>query len=184
MFKRKFKWNSEKILGLSAMGISFITLVIFIYQTNLMRRQNSLSVLPYLQISISDNAAASSYSLALLNHGVGPAIIESVQITYDNKHYNLKEHNDYFIDFLRAAEPTLDSLVSFSSSTTERGMAIPPGASYPVLSVNNSGKDYHLLKFHLEKMLSDGLEYEVIYKNIQDEKWSINNHSEGPVKLD
>ena len=32
------------------------TLIIFIYQTNLIRKQNYLSILPYLSISTSDNS--------------------------------------------------------------------------------------------------------------------------------
>ncbi|MBT8223808.1 MAG: hypothetical protein KJN96_11640, partial [Eudoraea sp.] len=61
MAKRKINWNSDRILGLSAMSISFITLVIFIYQTNLMSKQNYLSILPYLQLSTSNDSENNSF---------------------------------------------------------------------------------------------------------------------------
>ncbi|WP_276391850.1 hypothetical protein [Eudoraea chungangensis] len=184
MGKKKFTWNSDKIVGLSAMGISFITLIIFIYQTNLMSKQNSLSILPYLQIAVSDNGEENSYALSILNHGVGPAIIESVTIAYDGKKYNLKNYNDYFINFLKSENLGLDSLVSYSSSSTEKGMAIPPGSAYGILAVNNSRKEYQLFKSKLEEMLLGGMQYEIIYRSIQDERWFISNHSTGPIKLD
>ncbi|MGB5387768.1 MAG: hypothetical protein WBN20_13370, partial [Eudoraea sp.] len=62
MAKLKFKWNSDKILSLSAMSISVLTLIIFIYQTNLMSKQNYLSILPYVQISISNDTAKNTYT--------------------------------------------------------------------------------------------------------------------------
>ena len=80
--KKGIKWNSERILSLSAMSISIMTLVIFIYQTNLMSKQNDLSILPYLQVSTSNNSEGNSYLLSVQNHGVGPAIIESVKLQY------------------------------------------------------------------------------------------------------
>ena len=65
MAAKKIKWNSERILSLSAMSISFITLIIFIYQTNLMSKQNYLSILPYLQLSTSNDSEGNKYSLSI-----------------------------------------------------------------------------------------------------------------------
>jgi len=73
------------------MSISFLTLIIFIYQTNLMSKQNFLSILPYLQISTSDNKAENTFSLDIKNHGVGPAIIESVIIYYKGEKHDLRD---------------------------------------------------------------------------------------------
>ena len=81
----KFKWSSEKILGLTAMSISFITLIIFIYQTNLMNRQNHISILPYLDMATTENKEENRFELNLRNHGVGPAIIERVTVRYKGK---------------------------------------------------------------------------------------------------
>ena len=75
MGKVKINWNSERILSLSAMSISFITLIIFIYQTNLMSKQNYLSILPYLQLSTSNDIEKNTYTLSIQNYGVGHAII-------------------------------------------------------------------------------------------------------------
>ncbi len=178
------KWNSEKILGISAMSISFITLIIFIYQTNLMSKQNYLSILPYLQVSTSDNKAEHSYSINVLNYGVGPAIIEKATMRYNGKSYLLKDYNDDIFSFLQAIQPALDSVKIFSSATLNRGIAIPANATYNLLHVKNSGKDYDLLTQYLFELEQAGLEYEIEYKSIQNEHWMITTTSDGPIKLD
>lgn len=184
MGKIKFNWNLEKILGISAMSISFITLVIFIYQTNLMSKQNYLSILPYIQVSTSNNPADKSFSLRLLNHGVGPAIIESVTMIYDGKPTDLTAHNNEILPFLISLDPTLDSIQNYSIATLNKGIAIPANSAYSFLEVKNSQKDYNLLTAALVRLEEQGLNYEIVYRSIQNERWMVNNTSDGPVKLD
>ncbi|MEN8788392.1 MAG: hypothetical protein ABF293_12775 [Flavobacteriaceae bacterium] len=184
MTKLRIKWNSDKILSLSAMSISFITLIIFIYQTNLMSKQNALSILPYLQMATSDNPAANAFSLSLKNHGVGPAIIESVNLEYKGKKYDLKDYNDYLFNVLITISPELDSIKSLDTSTLDRGIAIPANSNYLVFSVFDSKEDYDLLTRELNTFIREGLRFEIIYKSIQDERWVIHDDSEGPIKLD
>ncbi|MEL6918174.1 MAG: hypothetical protein AAFO99_10645, partial [Bacteroidota bacterium] len=142
MRKLKMKWNSERILSLSAMGISFITLIIFIYQTNLMSRQNYLSILPYVSISTTENRAEHTFELNLENYGVGPAIIESVTMLYDNKRYDLEDYDNEIYKFLVSKAPELDSLKSVSSSTLNKGMALPINTTYNALAIIKSPSDY------------------------------------------
>jgi hypothetical protein len=35
----------------------------------------------------------------------------------------------------------------------------------------------------LEQLLDEGLEYDIVYKSIQDERWRIHNNTKGPEKL-
>ncbi len=183
MSKLKFKWNSDKIVSLSAMSISVLTLIIFIYQTNLMSKQNYLSILPYVQISTSDDKAQNTFSLDIKNHGVGPAIIESVIIYYKGEKHDLKEYNNYLYDYLKTEMPILDSVNFFSYSTLDKGIAIPANSNYNVLKVE-SERDYDLLTKSIAELLSKGLRFEIIYRSIQDERWIIHSNSEGPQKLD
>ena len=182
--KKGIKWNSERILSLSAMSISFITLIIFIYQTNLMSRQNDLSILPYLLVSESVDGESSSFMISLRNHGVGPAILESVIMEYDGKRYDVKDYNDDMISLLRSLSSELDSLKFYSMSTLDVGIAIPANTTYEIFSVNNSPKDYQILTEALFNLENNGLRYEITYKSIQGERWIIHNDSEGPEKLD
>ena len=182
--KIKIKWNSERILSLSAMSISFITLLIFIYQTNLMSKQNYLSILPYIELATSDSAADKTYSLNLKNHGVGPAILESVILEYNGRRYDLKDYDDYLFNVLISIAPELDSIESLDASTLNKGMAIPANTTYMVLSVSDSEKDYNLLTNALYSIQKGGLRYEIVYRSLQNERWTINQDDDGPIKLD
>ncbi len=182
--KIKIKWNPEKLLGISAMTISFITLIIFIYQTNLISRQNYLSILPYLSLSTSDSPVDSRFSLSLDNYGVGPAIIESISIKHKGEEFDLANFNNEVLTFLKSKAPELDSLKIFSFSTLEKGLAIPANESYNVFEVKNSKEDYLLLRSNLNNLLADGLYFEIVYKSIQNEYWMISNDTQGPKKLD
>ena len=181
---KKIKWNSDKILGISAMSISFITLIIFIYQTNLMSKQNYLSILPYLSISTSDNSEKNTFAITLNNYGVGPGIIESVTMSYLGKNEDLSDYDDELLKYLKTKAPTLDSINAISYSTLDKGVAIPAGTEYNILTIYNSEKDYQLYKRTLEALLENGLYFEIKYKSIQDEHWLINNVTQGPEKLD
>ena len=183
MSKTKIKWNSDKLLGLSAISISFITLVIFIYQTNIMSRQNYISIMPYLDISITRNMADHIFELNLKNHGVGPAIIESATLIYKGKRYNLADYDNNLFTFLESKAPKLDSIISVSSSTLDKGMAIPANSVYNVFGVRESRKDYQLMTEVFYKLLDEGLDYEIIYKSIQDERWRLHQNSDGPEQL-
>lgn len=178
----KIKWNSERILSLSAMSISFITLVIFIYQTNLMSKQNYLSILPYLQISTSNDNENSSFSLSILNHGVGPAIIESVKSEINGQVYDLKDYDGYLWLMLVSQDTLLGQLKFVSTSTLDPGMAIPANSNYNVFEVHFTDGDQPQL-MRLIKLL-EGLSYEIKYKSIQNERWVLNENSQGPQKLD
>ena len=182
MAKLKIKWNSERILSLSAMSISFITLIIFIYQTNLMSKQNYLSILPYLQLSTSNDIENKTYTLSIQNYGVGPAIIESVKLQYRGQEYDLKDYGHYLFNFLIAQDAALDSIAYFDNSSLDPGMAIPPNSTYRIFQAT-SADDYQLFLSRLAS-IEEGLNYEIRYKSMQDEHWVINNDSEGPEKLD
>lgn len=180
----KLRWNTEKILGISAMSISFITLIIFVYQTNLMSKQNYLSILPYLQVSTSNNTAEQSFTISLLNHGVGPAIIESATMIHNGNRNDLADYKNEILPYLVSIKPSLDSIQHFSSSTIEKGIAIPANSNYTLLKIKESQKDYKIFTTSLNQLQQDGLQFEIVYKSIQNERWMISNNSDGPVKLD
>ena len=184
MRKLKIKWNSEKLLSISAMGISFLTLIIFIYQTNLISKQNYISILPYLAVSTTENRADNTFEFNIANYGVGPAIIESVTMLHKNDRYPLADYNNEVYLFLVSKAPELDSIIQRSSSTIDNGMAIPVNTTVNLFKVYNAPSEYHLIKNSVNQLLEEGLDYEIIYRSIQNERWMIHKGSQGPVKLD
>lgn len=177
------KWNSEKILSLAAISMSFVTMLIFIYQTNLMRRQNYITILPYLATATTENIAENQFQLNLKNMGVGPAIIETATITYQGKTYDLTEFDDEIFNILLKLDPALDSIKHFSTGTLNKGLAIPANTSYSLLLVQGTAEEYELITRRLGQLLANGLGYQIVYKSIQEEKWLIHNNSDGPIRL-
>ena len=148
-----------------------------------MRKQNYLSILPYVQFSVLDDVKSDSYGLSLKNHGVGPAIIESVSLDYQGKRYDLIDYNNQLHTFLAHILPELDSVPNYTYGSLDRGIAIPANTTYTILYVQNSPEGYSILKKGIERLTRNGLRYEIIYRSIQDERWMIDIDSEGPVKL-
>ncbi len=174
MAKNKMKWNTDRMLGFFAISISFITLVIFIYQTNLMRRQNDLSIMPYLMIATSNNPGNHSYELNLKNHGVGPAIIESVILTYQGENYNLADYDHDLLTFLVSIAPALDTVRNINTSTLNKGLALPSNTTYTAIGVRESEISYRLITESIDQLVENGLDLQITYKSIQEERWRIN----------
>jgi hypothetical protein len=72
-------------LGGSAILISVISLFVAIHQSRIMDRTAQAETWPYLDFVASnqDDAGREDVSLTVLNSGVGPAKIESIELTYD-----------------------------------------------------------------------------------------------------
>lgn len=183
MSNNKSNWSTEKIVSITAITISIVTLIIFVQQTQIMKRQNYLSILPYLAISTTTNEQAKTFELNLINQGVGPAIIESVTFIYEGERYDLVDYDHYMLNFLQDKIPALDSLENISYASLDRGMAIPANTSYNVIGVKESEKEFDLITQTLSQLLEEGFDYEIIYKSIQHERWKIYKDSEEPERL-
>ena len=184
MSRSTSRWNSDRLLSMSAMIISFSTLLIFIYQTNLLRRQNYLSIMPYLSVSVTRDAAGHFFEVELENLGVGPAIIESVAMRYRGKLHPLTDYNGDLHRFLVAQAPELDSIQFYSSTIIGKGTAIPANAGFQMISVGGPVEEYQLITRTLQRLLQEGLDYEITYRSIQGERWRIRQDSQGPERLD
>jgi hypothetical protein len=76
------QWSS-----LVAFGISALALGLSVYQTRLMQTQARASVWPYLDIGFGydDKGEGAGFELHVQNNGVGPALVRSVQVSFDDK---------------------------------------------------------------------------------------------------
>lgn len=114
-FLKRIKINTDRLLGLSAMMVSIVTLVIFIYQTNIMRNQSRLEVKPRLvfNTSVQSNDSLVTFTFLLRNKGLGPAMIKEAKIIHDSQKYPLDY--DFFIDFVYPDLEEYGNLLSTSS---------------------------------------------------------------------
>ena len=178
--KRSF-WSSEKILSMSALFISLLTLIVFIYQTDLIRKQQYKSVYPHLGF-INRFGGTLNYQYVLNNVGIGPAIIDEVRVQYGEKNY------EDIINFVDDQIEESDSITYFHTNLA-RGRLIPAGEHISLiklaseqdlegtgLPLNNNKGSFQLY----EVLNSDSLIIEVKYSSIYGESWIIRNGSKSP----
>ena len=178
MAKRKF-WSSDKIVAFVAMGISLITLVIFVKQTNIIEEQSHLSVMPYLMMETSDNGFEKRFRIDVINYGVGPAIIEERTLRYKGEVYDME-----FADFLEQFETEMDSIKITNRSTLQEGLAITAGSERNILGIGGGETSYNSFLQLMQGLISDSLYYEIKYRSIYGDRWRITSQNESPEKLD
>jgi len=177
--KKKF-WTSDKLFAVLAVLISLTTLVIFVKQTNIIDKQSRLSAMPYLTIETSNNSLDQHFRFDLINYGVGPAIIEEIEISCDGKTY---PHD--LQTFAEEHLPEMDSINVVSSSSVQKGLAIPAEGDRTMLVVGGNKEDYEAFLVLLEDLLENrGLDYRIRYRSIYNEVWEIRNSYDYPVKIE
>lgn len=169
-------WNTDRIVGLSAMFISLLTLITFVYQTNLMKQQAALSVLPFL--SVSTSYSSNSFQLTLINEGVGPAIIESRKIFHEGEVYDEEFH-----EYIRRHIPYLDTLSGISYGSIDYGSVVPAGEEIYLVAAFESQESIELLASKVEELDNSSLDFEIVYRSIYEERWKITSSDQLPVKL-
>lgn len=172
--KKKF-WTSNKILSLSAIFMSACTLIVLIYQTNLMRKQQYMSEFPYLELG-NYGGGTPNFRFSLTNNGVGPALIKSVKIQNKGKVY--EEDLEAYLS--RTIQPK-DSLY-FYYSNLGKGQLIPPNHTVDLISLyNGTSNDAHKLAQFIH---DEEVDLEIEYASIYGERWVFSNHRPIPKKLD
>lgn len=169
-------WNTDRIVGLSAMFISLLTLITFVYQTNLMKQQAALSVLPYL--SVTTSYSSDSFRLSLINEGVGPAIIESKKIFF-----NGAEYEEEFNEFLKRHIPMLDTLPGISFGSIDYGTVLPSGEEIYLIAAFDNFETINLLAGTIQALGAADLDFEIVYRSIYEERWKITDSDQLPLKL-
>ncbi|MEL7122205.1 MAG: hypothetical protein AAFO07_22340 [Bacteroidota bacterium] len=173
------KFNTDRIVGVSAMIISLSTLIVFIYQTNLMREHQYQSVFPYLSMN-NERTGFPDFAIVLTNDGIGPAFIESSVFTYKGQKHELD-----LIDFLYKFYPEIDSIPSLVHSNLRKGLVIPAGRRIELLRINekeNMDPFFQLVKI-LEELEQEDIEWDLIYRDIYGNKWLLAGDDGNPEKI-
>lgn len=173
------KISTDRLLGISAILISMLTLIIFIYQTNIIREQSRLSVKPRLSFSAHFNTKDSThtYQVLLTNKGLGPAIIEAINLQHDHKKYNADIRA-----FFEAVYPDVWKYGHFSQTfKLSRGSTLSAGESKSLLVfVFNETQRLSLLDY-LGIQEVDDLPFliAVEYSSIYEERWKTTSEQDG-----
>jgi len=177
--------NTEKIIGFSAIFISLLTLIIFLYQTKIISKQARLSVTPRLTFTagVGHFDDVIKFSIGIKNNGLGPAIIDSTAIFANNKYYPL-----YFKDFTKKNYPQADTIISNSSTNIiARGATILPNNEVQIAeAVVPNEKIASYYKMYNLPIGSTDFPFDVIiyYSSIYEEKWKVSLKTVGhPIEL-
>ncbi|MEM8890176.1 MAG: hypothetical protein AAGD28_19535 [Bacteroidota bacterium] len=177
-------WNGDRLMSIAAIIVSVGTLVVFSYQTNLVRKQQFMSVYPHLEMGHYGTNSL-NYKYLLKNEGIGPAMIKEVKIIdATGKSY------EKLVDYLEDHVYMEDSIFFYHSDVYE-GRFMPAGEEIPLIGLvdNESLKVYGDIRNTVEGagklntyLSSDSLEIEIVYESIYEESWTIRNDAFIPVK--
>jgi hypothetical protein len=190
--RMKWKWDTDKIVSLSAMAVGVGSLVIILYQTKLMREQQRASVMPYLMMAVQSNKDTTY--LTLRNAGIGPALLEDVRIRYRGKDFT-QDPYDFFVEQRVEAAKT----IPLGSDKLIRGRLVPPGEWIQTLGTEGRESGLALLRellplfviaevphVWLVQAKADGPASEkavifITYSSVYGEKWHLRSDSFVPV---
>lgn len=170
----KIKWTSEKIMSISALFVSAISLFALFYQLNLAREENELirkqqsaSVLPHLSQWFSNSR--NGYKIIFGNKGVGPAFIKEVKLELkDTVFYN----TDHLINFILKKIYENDSTqINASTSTFSDGFVLPANENIEILVIK---KDEYIKAFK-KYMNNSKFSYSITYADVYGTEWILSN---------
>ena len=167
-------WSSEKMLSLTAVLVSVVTLVVFLYQTNLIRKQQYMSVYPFLELS-HKGIETDDYAFVLKNKGIGPALITKVVIVEKGKP---AVHD--FVDYIAQRKLERDSF-SFLYANIFEGRLISAGEQLELIANHNN--DFAGALRLLELLTDENLTWEIEYESIYGERWRLKNNQPRPEKI-
>lgn len=171
------KWSSDRWLSVIAIIASMGTLFTIVYQTNLIRKQQYASVLPYLEMWNSQpGKQGETYKYVLMNNGIGPAFIQEVIV-----HYNDSAYQDDPASFTFKVIKAEDSITNFFYSNIKRGRLIPAGERLELVGVQKDTVNAPILKRWFADM--DKLQVEIVYESVYGERWSTRGIAQEPQKL-
>lgn len=175
--------SNELLIGIAAMIISLSTLIVFVYQTNLIRKQQYMSVYPHLNL-IHMNSRSANYKYVLRNQGIGPAFITSLDVKEkDGASY------DNLVQYMRDKTAKEDSIRWKYTSLNVGGLVQEKEevVLFELSDIGDSASDdlstNRLTEANRlrEILATDNLEITITYESIYGESWTIKKSSM-PIK--
>ncbi|MEM6719084.1 MAG: hypothetical protein AAF611_07215 [Bacteroidota bacterium] len=185
MGKKSKRFNSERFLAIIATLVGIMTLIIFIYQTNIIHEQSRLSVTPRLSTSteITHQDSLVYYSFIIENKGIGPAIINKAEILDGKKSYDLD-----FEKYFEQVHPKVFELGSFTkTSSLAEGSTLSPNEKQIMFTYAFKINKMPVIQESLGLTNEEQYPFQVVidYASIYEEVWRIDTELSGhPKKLD
>lgn len=154
-------FNSDRIFGITTFLISVGTFVIYIYEAQLVQKQQYASVFPYLEMWNS-SPRENTYKRILVNNGVGPTFIKGIRVHYKGK--------AYIEDFYQTTIFPKDTIYSLTSNVRS-GRVIPARQTIiELISIEDSQKDVEKMKNSFGNQTA---KLEITYASVYEETWKL-----------
>jgi hypothetical protein len=151
------------VISVCALGVSW-------YQAKLARQQQLASVWPYVSINGygSANSKQQVWGVKVMNNGLGPAIIERVEMQLDGKPIP----NEVFMDSVYAQNIRLDSVKSLDYAFDElaHGTVLSAGAKVDWMKFEHQFNGTPPKETTSQRFLPK-LSLSIYYKSLYDERW-------------
>lgn len=158
-----------------AILISLGTFASIVYQNQLLRKQQSATVLPYLEIWNSQNY--DRYQLILMNNGIGPAFIRDVWVIYEDSSYQMDPW-EAFVEVLNPPD-SIEAPVYYSN--VPAGRLVPAGERIDMIGVNNNKAAADFLR---ERFGDDEVvKVEITFESVYGERWVASGLANEPIRL-
>jgi len=164
--KRKSAFKTELIVALAAIMISIISLVVYIYQAQIMREQQHISVWPYIEWDMTISTVDGIY-IAVVNKGVGPAIIKETTLKLDEEKMDV-------LSLLGKVVGNLDSLSLSYGDVSNKVFA--PGEEYRLFHLKlingKLGNESSREVYERVKKMYPRIKYEICYCSVYGDCWT------------
>lgn len=142
---KKAAWlNASWIAAISAIFVGLSALGVSVYQSYLMHEQQRMSVWPFLSPMHSD--VENGYLFSVQNDGVGPALVQYVDVRLDNK--PVPSWSALFAELGIAAE-TIGSYSTLSNRVFATGMHVEAIRLTDAISGVNYRKQLHRIQIDI-----------------------------------
>lgn len=165
--------------------ISTITLLVFIYQTNLIQQQQYMSVYPHLKL-FNENSNSLNYQYVLSNLGIGPAFITKIEVKDTNDHH-YQSVNEYL-----ATKLSINDSIWIHNSDIYEGQLLPANTKVVLYGLHSEEECQEMglnpnTQWGASKLRSilnsEEFSLKITYKSIYGEHWSIEKGKLFPIKL-
>lgn len=178
--RKKINWTADKIMSTSALVIALVSLIALFYQlrlaheeNELIRKQQSASVIPYLQFE--NIYSVRSFRIQMVNKGVGPAFIKNVSFIL-NDTLTFDDSTNALLHIMRE-EIDKSDLVNYNGSmTVKKNTVIQPSESVRVFGISSkSNDDFSGVENFKNYMNNTPPVFTLTYEDVYGNQWKLSN---------
>jgi hypothetical protein len=165
------QFGPAEVLAIAAVIVAVLALVATVWQGWIARQHSRMSVRPALNyVDMRDSPAA--LGLAIVNHGLGPAIVDGIEITVDGRRF--EQMGSEYKAFVAHQVHNYGANVQFQSLTS--GLPIPVGQPFVLLKLQVPPKhDEWLLA---AKRFLSRIELRIAYSSMYGERYTLRRSRE------